>query len=55
MPAKAYRREASFFVEESQNEALNTTICILQDYGPMGFLIQEENKKQKFKVRMYYL
>eukprot|EP00108_Taenia_solium_P000101 TsM_000156600 transcript=TsM_000156600 gene=TsM_000156600 len=50
MRVKAYKREASFFVEENQNEALNTTMCILQNYGPMGFLIQEENKKQKFKV-----
>uniref|UniRef100_A0A915EXY7 E3 ubiquitin-protein ligase ZSWIM2 n=1 Tax=Echinococcus canadensis TaxID=519352 RepID=A0A915EXY7_9CEST len=50
MRVGAYRREASFSVKEKQNEALNTTMCILQNYGPMGFLIQEENAKQKFKV-----
>ncbi|EUB63501.1 Zinc finger SWIM domain-containing protein 2 [Echinococcus granulosus] len=50
MRVGAYRRKASFSVKEKQNEALNTTMCILQNYGPMGFLIQEENAKQKFKV-----
>nr|CDS16143.1 zinc finger RING domain containing protein 2 [Echinococcus granulosus] len=52
MRVGAYRRKASFSVKEKQNEALNTTMCILQNYGPMGFLIQEENAKQKFKSQI---
>ena len=44
------RKEPSFLVEANQREALSTTMCIIQNFGPMGFLIQEECGKRKFKV-----
>ncbi|VDO07635.1 unnamed protein product [Rodentolepis nana] len=50
MRSNAYRREATIIVEQNQNVALNTTMCIVQNFGPMGFLIHEENGNQKHKV-----
>ncbi|VDL19226.1 unnamed protein product [Hymenolepis diminuta] len=50
MRSSAYRREAAIIVEKNQNDALNTTMCIVQNFGPMGFLIQEENENKKYKV-----
>nr|CDS33843.1 zinc finger RING domain containing protein 2 [Hymenolepis microstoma] len=49
MRGSAYRREATAIVEENQNDALNTTMRIVQSFGPMGFLIHEENGNQKHK------
>ena len=53
MCGAVYRREAPSLVEENRREALSITMCIIQNFGPMGFLVQEEGKNQKFKVRIY--
>ncbi|KAM7540038.1 hypothetical protein Aperf_G00000037824 [Anoplocephala perfoliata] len=53
MGGTVLRRRATFFVEESQNDAMNTTMCILQNFGPIGFLVQEENGNKKFKSGMH--
>nr|VZI18165.1 unnamed protein product [Spirometra erinaceieuropaei] len=45
-----YRKEIPPLVCQRQQEALNATICILQSFGPTGFLLQEENQIQKVKV-----
>ncbi|VDD81676.1 unnamed protein product [Mesocestoides corti] len=45
-----FKREISDIVIQHQEEALSTTMCILQKFGPMGFLIQEEHQDGKYKV-----
>ncbi len=49
-----YKREISPIVNQHQLEAVNSTMCILQNFGPMGFLLQEEQNPQKFKVCRIY-
>ena len=50
MTLGSYRKELPFMIEQNQDKALGTTMHLLQNFGPMGFLVQEENEKQAFKV-----
>ncbi|XP_061082942.1 E3 ubiquitin-protein ligase ZSWIM2 [Conger conger] len=45
-----WRHTVSDVVHLHQDRALNTTIFILKEYGPTGFLLKEEGESKKFKV-----
>jgi E3 ubiquitin-protein ligase ZSWIM2 len=45
-----YRREVSDACNWHQDEALNSTIFILHQTGPTGFLLKEEGEHKNFKV-----
>ncbi|XP_061413043.1 E3 ubiquitin-protein ligase ZSWIM2 isoform X2 [Lethenteron reissneri] len=45
-----WRREASDLVSWSQDQALNTTMYILRQFGPTGFMLQEEGQRSTVKV-----
>lgn len=45
-----YRREISDACNWHQEQALNSTIYILYQTGPTGFLLNEEGETKKFKV-----
>jgi len=45
-----YRREISDACNWHQDEALNSTIFILHQTGPTGFLLKEEGEHKNFKV-----
>ncbi len=49
----AWRRSASDTVSWRQDQALNTTIFILRNTGPTGFLLQEEGETKPFKVKLF--
>jgi E3 ubiquitin-protein ligase ZSWIM2 len=45
-----YRRENTDACSWHQDEALNSTIYILYNTGPTGFLLKEEGEPKNFKV-----
>ncbi|KAJ8349572.1 hypothetical protein SKAU_G00247020 [Synaphobranchus kaupii] len=45
-----WRHTVSDVVHLHQDQALNTTIFILKEFGPTGFLLKEEGESKKFKV-----
>ena len=45
-----YRREISEACNWHQDQALNSTIFILHQTGPTGFLLNEEGENKNFKV-----
>ncbi|KAI1899483.1 hypothetical protein AGOR_G00062260 [Albula goreensis] len=45
-----WRYTVSDVVHLHQDQALNTTIFILKEFGPTGFLLKEEGESKKFKV-----
>jgi len=45
-----WRREVSDAVISHQHRALNTTIFILKEFGPIGFLLKEEGDSKNYKV-----
>jgi hypothetical protein len=45
-----YRLEVSDACSWHQDEALNSSIYILLNTGPTGFLLKEENETKNFKV-----
>ena len=49
-----WRRQVSDAVSWHQDEALNSTIYILRDMGPTGFLLKEDGEPKKFKVWQFY-
>ena len=46
----SWRRVCSDNVSWRQDQACNTTIYILRQTGPTGFLIKEDGETKKFKV-----
>lgn len=46
----AYRKDISDACNWHQDEALNSTIYILYQTGPTGFLLKEEGESKNFKV-----
>ncbi|XP_069790861.1 E3 ubiquitin-protein ligase ZSWIM2 [Narcine bancroftii] len=50
--AAPLRRTVTDLVIRSQDQALNTTIYILRELGPVGFLLKEEGKAKCFKVNI---
>ena len=48
-----WKNTVSDAVSWHQDQALNTTIFILKEYGPIGFLLKEEGESNNFKVRHY--
>ena len=46
----AWRRTISDAASWHQDEALNATIYILRENGPIGFLLKEEGDTKKYKV-----
>ena len=49
-----YRREVSEACNWHQDQALNSTIYILYQTGPTGFLLNEDGEEKKFKVFMKF-
>ncbi|MBN3270616.1 ZSWM2 ligase, partial [Polyodon spathula] len=45
-----WRRTINDLVSWHQDQALNTTIFILREFGPTGFLLKEEGETRNFKV-----
>ncbi|XP_035248572.1 E3 ubiquitin-protein ligase ZSWIM2 isoform X1 [Anguilla anguilla] len=45
-----WRHTVSDVVHLHQDQALSTTIFILKEFGPTGFLLKEEGESKKFKV-----
>ncbi|XP_067117074.1 E3 ubiquitin-protein ligase ZSWIM2 [Osmerus mordax] len=45
-----WKNTVSDAVSWHQDQALNTTIFILKEYGPIGFLLKEEGKSKNYKV-----
>uniref|UniRef100_A0A8C7PGF0 Zinc finger, SWIM-type containing 2 n=1 Tax=Oncorhynchus mykiss TaxID=8022 RepID=A0A8C7PGF0_ONCMY len=45
-----WKNTVSDAVSWHQDEALNTTMFILKEYGPTGFLLKEEGEPKNFKV-----
>ncbi|KAL1022027.1 hypothetical protein UPYG_G00021300 [Umbra pygmaea] len=45
-----WKKTVSDAVSWHQDQALNTTIFILKEYGPTGFLLKEEGETKHFKV-----
>ena len=45
-----WRRVISDAASWHQDQALNSTIYILRQTGPTGFLLKEEGETKKFKV-----
>jgi E3 ubiquitin-protein ligase ZSWIM2 len=45
-----YRRDISDDCNWHQDQALNSTIYIVYQTGPTGFLLKEENETKNFKV-----
>ncbi|XP_056314964.1 E3 ubiquitin-protein ligase ZSWIM2 [Danio aesculapii] len=45
-----WRKTVSDAVSSHQHRALNTTIFILKEYGPIGFLLQEDGESKHYKV-----
>ncbi|XP_043931061.1 E3 ubiquitin-protein ligase ZSWIM2 [Protopterus annectens] len=45
-----WRRQVSDTVSWHQDQALGTTIYILREFGPTGFLLKEEGETKNFKV-----
>ncbi|MGH0116213.1 UNVERIFIED_CONTAM: hypothetical protein FKN15_000140 [Acipenser sinensis] len=45
-----WRRNVNDLVSWHQDQALNTTIFILREFGPTGFLLKEEGETKNFKV-----
>ncbi|XP_036395914.1 E3 ubiquitin-protein ligase ZSWIM2 [Megalops cyprinoides] len=45
-----WRNTASDVVSRHQDQALSTTIFILKEYGPTGFLLKEEGESKSFKA-----
>lgn len=48
-----WKNTVSDAVSWHQDEALNTTIFILKEYGPTGFLLKEEGEPKNFKVGLH--
>ena len=46
----SWKRTASDAVSWRQDQALSSTIYILRETGPTGFLLKEEGETKKFKV-----
>ncbi|KAG7466823.1 hypothetical protein MATL_G00146400 [Megalops atlanticus] len=46
----SWRNTASDVVSRHQDQALSTTIFILKEYGPTGFLLKEEGESKSFKA-----
>ncbi|KAJ8253119.1 hypothetical protein GJAV_G00209330 [Gymnothorax javanicus] len=46
----AWRRTASDVLHWHQDQAARTTIFILREFGPTGFLLKEEGESKNFKV-----
>nr|XP_015214589.1 PREDICTED: E3 ubiquitin-protein ligase ZSWIM2 isoform X1 [Lepisosteus oculatus] len=45
-----WRKSVNDLVSWHQDQALNTTIFILREFGPTGFLLKEEGETKNFKV-----
>ncbi|KAK2888950.1 hypothetical protein Q8A67_014325 [Cirrhinus molitorella] len=45
-----WRKAVSDAVSSHQHRALNTTIFILKEFGPIGFLLKEDGDSKKYKV-----
>ncbi|XP_060724904.1 E3 ubiquitin-protein ligase ZSWIM2 [Tachysurus vachellii] len=45
-----WRKSASEAVNWHQDESLNTTILILREFGPTGFLLKEDTEPKNYKV-----
>lgn len=48
-----WKNTVSDAVSWHQDEALNTTMFILKEYGPTGFLLKEEGEPKNFKVGLH--
>lgn len=40
-------------VSSHQHRALNTTIFILKEFGPIGFLLKEDGDSKNYKVSLH--
>ncbi|KAM9483205.1 E3 ubiquitin-protein ligase ZSWIM2 [Clarias gariepinus] len=47
---RVWRKAASEAVKRHQDESLNTTMFLLKEFGPTGFLLQEEGEPKHYKV-----
>lgn len=45
-----WRKCVSDVIQCHQDRALNTTIFILREFGPVGFLLQEDQESKQYKV-----
>ncbi len=49
-----WRKAVSETVSSHQHRALNTTIFILKEFGPIGFLLKEDGDSKHYKVSLQY-
>lgn len=49
-----WRKAVGDAVISHQHRVLNTTIFILKEFGPIGFLLKEEGGSKNYKVRSLY-
>ncbi|MCJ8730026.1 hypothetical protein PDJAM_G00113700 [Pangasius djambal] len=47
---RVWRKAASDAVSWHQDESLNTTMFILKEFGPTGFLLKEDREPKNYKV-----
>lgn len=47
----AWRKTVTDAISWHQDQALNTTIFILKEFGPTGFLLKENGEVKNFKVK----
>ncbi|KAF5895405.1 E3 ubiquitin-protein ligase ZSWIM2-like [Clarias magur] len=47
---RVWRKAASEAVKRHQDESLNTTMFLLKEFGPTGFLLQEDGEPKNYKV-----
>lgn len=50
---RVWRKAANDAVSWHQDESLNTTIFILKEFGPTGFLLKEDREPKNYKVRFF--
>lgn len=49
-----WRKAASGAVTGHQEESLSTTMFLLKELGPTGFLLKEDREPRNYKVRFLY-
>lgn len=49
-----WRKAVSEAVSSHQHRALNTTIFILKEFGPIGFLLKEDGDSKNYKVSLHW-
>lgn len=47
---RVWRKAASDAVSWHQDESLKTTVFILKEFGPTGFLLKEDREPKNYKV-----